>query len=105
MLQTELKIQVFEVPTIKGFVPGLIRGTIDGGMREGIPNEDWGSVVTVYDDAEKIVELTGNTTPRNARVFLLDGEGKVVWFHDRGYSARVMMELKQQAEALINASN
>jgi hypothetical protein len=93
LMQAEVSVAVREVPTIKGFVPGLISGVIDGGMRRGIPEEDWGAVITVYGDAGEIVALTGNENPNNARVLLLDETGKVVWFHDRGYSPRLAMEI------------
>ncbi|MDK2970820.1 MAG: hypothetical protein PWP23_575 [Candidatus Sumerlaeota bacterium] len=75
---------------------------IDEGMRSGIPREDWRSVVTVYKDAGRIVRATGNENPRNARVLLLDKTGRIVWFHDSGYSAGKMLELKSVAEGLLN---
>lgn len=98
LLQGELDVSILEVPTIKGFVPGLISDRIDSGMRTGIPSEDWSSVVTVYGDAERILELTGNTNPNNMRVMLLDAEGRIAWFHDRGYSARALLEMKARLE-------
>ncbi|MFT7617612.1 MAG: hypothetical protein ACI97A_001251 [Planctomycetota bacterium] len=100
LLQSKIDIVIKEVPTIEGLMAGMFAGTIDKGMRKGIPKEDWASVVTVYGDAGPIVKMTGNTNPNNIRVLLLDGNGKVVWFHDRGYSARVMLELKVKAESL-----
>lgn len=98
LAQGEVNVRILEVPTIKGLVPGLIAGTIDEGMRSGIPKEDWGSVVTVYSDAASIVDFTGNEKPNNGRVLLLDPDGKVIWFHDRGYSARLIVELKEKLE-------
>lgn len=101
LLQADLPVKIYEVPTIPGLFPRALAGTIDSGMRSGIPSEDWSSVVTVYgSDAETIVALTGNETPRNVRVLLLDAEGRVVWFHDRGFSAGVLIELEQRAAAL-----
>jgi hypothetical protein len=64
-------------------------------VRNAGPGEDWPSVVTVYGDAGLIVELTGNETPRNGRVFLLDERGRILWFHDRGYSARLVPRIDQ----------
>jgi hypothetical protein len=93
VLQAGLPVKVVEVPTIDGLFPRLFAGAIDDGMREGIPAEDWADVVTVYDDAERIVAFTGNEVPRNIRVLLLDADGKVMWFHDRGYSPRLPLEL------------
>jgi len=83
---SQVKTPIFEIPTIEGLMPHLISGRIDDGMRSGIPKQLWKAVITVYDDAEKILEFTGNTNPRNARVFLLDELGKVLYFHDKGFS-------------------
>ncbi len=94
ILDAKVPVTPYEIPTVKGLVPGMIADSIDDGMRSGIPEQDWASVVTVYDDAEKIVNFTGNERPLNARVMLLDSSGKVLWFHDQGYSARVLLELK-----------
>ncbi len=101
LVQAKTPVKVLEVPTIPGLVPGLFSGTIDSGMRKGIPSEDWGVVVTLYgDDAERVFEFTGGIRDRNARVLLLDGDGRVVWHHGRGYSARLMAELDERARAL-----
>ncbi|MEM7307471.1 MAG: hypothetical protein AAF682_12410 [Planctomycetota bacterium] len=93
LAQSGTGARVFEVPTIQGWVPRMIAGTIDQGMRNGIPEEDWGSVVTVYADADAIAELTGTENPRNIRVVVLDSQGTVRWFHDRGYSAGTLLRL------------
>lgn len=94
-------IRFAEVPTIPGLVPGVFANQIDAGMRTGIPSEDWAGVITVYQgDASKIAEFTGNPPDRNARVVLLDSEGVVVKFHDRGFSPRVLLEFDAAARAL-----
>lgn len=95
LMQAEVPVAVREIPTIDGFVPGLFAGAIDGGMRRGIPEEDWGAVITVYGDAGEIVALTGNENPNNARVLLLDESGEVIWYHDRGYSPRLVLEIAE----------
>jgi hypothetical protein len=95
LMQADVQVRVLEVPTIDGMLPGMFAGAIDNGMRRGIPEEDWATVVTVYGDAGDIVALTGNENPNNMRVILLDAKGDVVWFHDRGYSAGTLMELKE----------
>ncbi len=91
--QKGYKLNVFEVPTIQGWVPRLIAGKIDDGMRSGIPEDLWKIVVTVYDDAEKIINFTGNEDPSNARVVVLDKDGKVRLFHDRGFSVAALNSL------------
>lgn len=96
LLQAELPVRILELPALPGIFPDLFSETIDSGMRSGIPSEDWALVVTLYDeDAERLVQFTGNTTPRNIRVLLLDAEGRVLWFHDRGFSASKLLELQR----------
>ncbi len=100
LLQAELPIRIVELPTIPGLFPRLISGSIDSGMRSGIPSEDWASVVTVYGPpAREIVNFTGSEKPRNMRVLLLDRDGTVRWFHDRGFSAAKLLELSRQVQA------
>lgn len=94
MLQAGITARIVELPTITGIVPGVISEAIDSGMRSGIPNEDWPSVVTVYDDADKVVKVLGDTNPVPARVLVLNARGEIEWFHDRGYSPRLTLELR-----------
>ncbi len=101
LAQAKTPVKVLEVPTIPGMVPGLFAGTIDSGMRNGIPSEDWGVVVTLYGDAARqVFDFTGGVSDRNARVLLLDGEGRVAWHHSRGYSARLLVDLDARAREL-----
>jgi hypothetical protein len=101
LLQADLGARIYEVPTIPGLFPRALAGTIDSGMRSGIPSEDWSSVVTVYgDDAQAIVALTGNQNGRNMRVLVLDADGRVAWFHDRGFSAGKLLELGEAVSLL-----
>ena len=58
-------------------------------------------MVTVYDEAAPIVEFTGNENGSNGRVLLLDKQGKVVWFADRGYSAGQVKALDGAVRALM----
>jgi hypothetical protein len=102
LLQATPPARILEVPTIKGLFPRMLAGTIDDGMRSGIPSEDWSSVATLYGpDAARIVELTGNERPRNIRVLLVDGDGRVRWFHDRGFSASKLLELGDATRDLV----
>lgn len=101
LLDMKTPAAIREFPTIAGFVPGLLSGRIDGGMRNGIPEEDWGSVVTFYGaDAERLVEFFGNRNPRNGRIVLVGPDGHIRWIHDRGYSARVARELDAAVRAM-----
>jgi hypothetical protein len=94
------RVRTYEVPTLPGLFPRLLAGTIDGGMRRGIPAEDWASVVTVYGDAHAIAAFTGNEDGLTGRVLLLDESGKVVFFHDRGFSVGSLQRLQQARAAL-----
>ena len=98
--QAGVKVKTLELPTIPGILPGLFAGSIDGGMRSGIPSEDWAIVVTVYDDAGKIAAFLGNANGLPARVVLLDGAGRVVFFHDEGYSVAALKRLQEKVAAL-----
>jgi hypothetical protein len=101
LVQAETPVEIVEAPTIDGLVPGMFAGTIDAGMRSGIPREDWPAVVTLYgDDAARAVAGFGNENPRNGRVALLDADGVIRWFHDRGYSASHLLELDREARDL-----
>jgi len=91
--QKGYRINVFEVPAVGGWLPGLFASKIDAGMRSGIPKEFWKIVITVYDDADNIINFLGNEDALNARVVLLDKLGKVVYFHDRGFSVAALNQL------------
>jgi len=94
LTEADLAIPVYELPTIPGLIPGLFASRIDAGMRSGIPEEDWATVVTVYDDAEKITRFLGNEVPLPGRIILLNPQGRVLFFHDRGYSVGALQTLR-----------
>jgi len=93
--QTETKLKVYELPTIQGLFPRMFQTFIDNGMRSGIPKELWGGVITIYADGAEIQEFTGNENPNNARVILLNKEGKVIYFYDRGFAVPALNELRE----------
>jgi hypothetical protein len=101
--QAGWRVRTLELPTIPGLVPRILSGTIDAGMRRGIPSEDWAAVVTVYGDAARIAEFTGNENGLPGRVLLLDSDGRVVFFHDRGFSVGTLRRLEASRDALANA--
>lgn len=101
--QLKTPIGIAEIPAIQGFIPRMISSKIDQGMRNGIPEEDWGIVITVYKDAETIARFLGNTNPRNVRVVLIDELGKVRWYHDRGFSAEKAIELDKEVRELFGS--
>lgn len=95
LMQLDAPLRILEVPTIPGLFPGAFSEEIDEGMRGGIPQPDWGLVVTLYDDEAKVMAaFTGNEARRrNARVLGLDEDGVVRFFHDAGYSPGALTEL------------
>ena len=95
---TQTKVAAYEIPTIQGMLPRMFSGFIDSGMRKGIPKDLWKGVVTVYADGDKIQRFTGNQNPNNARVMLLDKEGVIVYFYDRGFSVQALNEVREALE-------
>ena len=93
--QVGYQATIFEIPTVQGWFPKLISTRIDDGMRSGIPEELWKIVVTVYDDAEKVINFTGNEDGLNARVIVLDERGRVKFMHDRGFSVDALNKLAE----------
>jgi cytochrome oxidase Cu insertion factor (SCO1/SenC/PrrC family) len=91
---TETKIRIYELPAIKNPFAGWFSTRIDDAMREGIPRELWSDVITIYDDGDKVQRYTGNQSPKNARVLLIDANGKVKHFYDRGFSVNALNELR-----------
>jgi len=103
--QLSTPINIAEIPAIRGFFPRMISSQINSGMRDGIPQEDWKIVFTVYADAEEVAKFFGNSKPRNARVVLLDNEGRVQWFHDQGFSADRAIELDNFIRETFSSSD
>lgn len=92
---SKTEVTVYEIPTIQGLFPRMFSTTIDNGMRSGIPKELWGGVITIYKGGAEVQEFTGNENPNNARVMLLDKNGRVIYFHDRGFSVPALNELRE----------
>jgi hypothetical protein len=92
---TQTKVAAYEIPTIQGMLPRMFSGFIDGGMRKGIPKKLWKGVVTVYADGDKIQRFTGNLNPNNARVMLLNKQGSIIYFYDRGFSVDALNEVRE----------
>ena len=98
---TGTRVDVYELPTIQGMLPRMFRTKINDGMRAGIPKELWKGVITVYADGEAVQAFTGNENPNNARCILLNAQGKVVFFHDQGFSVEALNALRK---ALVETS-
>ena len=100
LTESKVDVTIREVPTIPGLVPGMFANKIDAGMRKGIPSDDWGAVVTVYGDGDQIAQFLGNEVSLPGRIVLLDAAGKVVFFHDDGFSVGTLTRLRQTLSGL-----
>lgn len=94
---TDTQIPVYEIPTIQGMFPRMFSAQIDNGMRGGIPKELWKGVITVYEDGDSVQRFTGNEKPNNSRVVLLDEQGQVIYFYDRGFSVDALNQVREMA--------
>lgn len=93
-----ITLPTYELPTIAGMAPRMFSTFIDSGMRKGIPKELWGGVITIYNDGEAVQKFTGNQSPNNSRVVLIDSSGKILYFYDRGFSVDALNKLKAHIE-------
>lgn len=99
---TNTEVDIYELPTIQNWLPSIIQSQINQGMRNGIPEEIWRIVITIYDDGDTVQAFTGNEKPNNARVMLLDADSKVRYFHDRGFSVAALNELRKKLNKIVN---
>ena len=97
---TKVAVPIYELPTIKNPFAGWFSTRIDDAMREGIPREIWSDVITIYEDGDEVQRYTGNITPKNARVVVINASGKVVYFYDRGFSVAALNELNAALKSL-----
>lgn len=93
-----VKLPTYELPTIAGMVPRMFSTFIDSGMRKGIPKELWGGVITIYKYGEAVQKFTGNESPNNSRVVLINSSGEILYFYDRGFSVDALNKLKASIE-------
>ena len=69
-------------------------------MQQGIPQQDWPAVVTVYDDAKVLASFVGGIPGNNACALLVDGAGVVRWVHREGYSPRELLKMVAEVQKL-----
>lgn len=93
---TETQVDVYELPTIAGMFPRMFKTYIDNGMRKGIPKSLWKGVITIYNDGDKIQQLTGNTNGNNARVALLNEKAEIIYFYDQGFSVEALKAVREK---------
>ena len=56
-------------------------------------------ILIPHEDGEKVQEFTGNESGNNARVALLNKDGVILYFYDRGFSVGALNELRNALEA------
>jgi len=89
----------YEIPMLDG-IWKLFRGSIDGGMRAGIPNEKHKNVLTHYGNYKEYTSYLLIDNINNGYVFLLDKEG-IIRFRGMGLaSEKDIIEMIQIAERL-----
>lgn len=96
----KVSLPIYELPAIQGFFPRMISTKIDNGMRKGIPQNLWKSVITIYGDGEEVQRFTGNERPNNARVVLIDEKGHILYFYDGGFSVSELNKLTKVSRNL-----
>ncbi|TAM53000.1 MAG: hypothetical protein EPN53_05505 [Acidobacteria bacterium] len=95
MLRRDLpSLRALELPAIANVVWRPLAGWIDGGMRRGVPQPMWASVVTLYEDAGAVRDFLGDAGGLTSHVVLLDGAGTVLWFHTGGYGEEAAAALR-----------
>jgi hypothetical protein len=91
------QIACYEVPTIAGAIWRPLAGWIDSGMRGGVPESKWSSVVTLYGgNATRLRDFLGDYGSPSAYVVALDANGAVVWSNAEGYSDERARELSDE---------
>ena len=91
---TQTNVDAYEIPAIQGMFPRMFKTQINNGMRKGIPKELWKGVITLYQDGENMQRFTGNENANNARILLINEQGKVLYFYDRGFSVSALNALR-----------
>ncbi len=87
-------VRFLEVPTIPNVVWRPLAGWIDNGMRRGVPQAMWPSVVTIYQDGGAVRELLGDEGGLTTHVTVLDAAGRVAWLHAKGYDPEAAAGLR-----------
>lgn len=96
------QVPLYEVPTIAGALWRPLAGWIDSGMRGGVPDDKWSSVVTLYgEDAARLRDFLGDQRGYSTSVVVLDAKGQVVWLNAEGYSDERGRELSEILRRLI----
>lgn len=85
-------VAVYELAML-GRAPGFIRGTIESGMRKGLPAPQQDQFVVLTQDEPQWRSYFGVTTDKDPWVVLIDSAGRVLW-HGHGAPANLEPLLK-----------
>ncbi|MDN7023870.1 hypothetical protein FGU65_03010 [Methanoculleus sp. FWC-SCC1] len=92
---------VYEVPMMDGLMARVFSGSIDAGMRGGIPPAQHSHVITYYGDLDPYLRDLGIDDRNLAFVYLLDREGIIRW-SGRGFATPERLEdMVEVARALL----
>lgn len=91
---TATTIDSYEIAAIQGMLPRMFKTQINTGMRKGIPKPLWKGVITLYQDGGTMQLFTGNENANNARIMLIDDQGKVLHFYHQGFSVDALNTLR-----------
>ena len=93
LTETNVTLPIVEIAVINQWLPEVFAKKLDQSMRDGIPKNLWKSVITVYDEAQKVRDFLGTTNPLNARAVVIDSDGTVLFQHDTGFSAEALKKM------------
>jgi hypothetical protein len=80
------ELKVLELPVIPAIIWRPLQGWIDGGMRGGVPQPQWASVVTIYQDGAAVRDTIGDRGAAVTHATLLDAGGIIRALEDGGFS-------------------
>jgi hypothetical protein len=101
LIQADIDAPMLEIPAVPGLAAAFASDLIDQTMRDGIAEEDWAFIMTLYGQAaQSLAEFTGTERGQMTRVFVLDAEGRVAWFDDGGFTARKALEVREVVDLL-----
>ena len=82
----------YGVPVIGGLAR-MGRWFIDSGMRPGAPQALHENVITVWGKTDEWKALTSVTDDKDAYLFLLDRDDRILWRHTGGFREAALAEI------------
>ncbi len=92
---------VYEVPMMDSLMARLFSGSIDAGMRGGIPPRQHGHVVTYYGGLDRYLRELGISDRNHAYVYLLDRDGVIRWAEQGSATPDRLEEMVKATRSLL----